>query len=169
MIVVVFGVAASGKSTLGKALAAALGWPFVEGDDFLAEMDWSDPRLPSRMRFRVNAEAVPGTEPDGSGGAVRMGWAVRLEGPGGSWSGTGNGLAGAVVAPADMAALACVAGAVVAAMAGGVCEGSQVVREAVVLLAIVSTIWGVTAAQGSLPCAPGTTSSPVMRWTRLPV
>lgn len=37
MIVVVFGVAASGKSTLGKALAAALGWPFVEGDDFHPE------------------------------------------------------------------------------------------------------------------------------------
>jgi gluconokinase len=37
MIVVVFGVAASGKSTLGKALAAALAWPFVEGDDFHPE------------------------------------------------------------------------------------------------------------------------------------
>lgn len=34
MIVVVIGVAASGKSTLGKALAAVLGWEFIEGDDF---------------------------------------------------------------------------------------------------------------------------------------
>ena len=34
MIVVVTGASASGKSTLGSALAAALAWPFVEGDDF---------------------------------------------------------------------------------------------------------------------------------------
>lgn len=34
MIVVVFGVAGSGKSTVGGALAAALGWQLVEGDDF---------------------------------------------------------------------------------------------------------------------------------------
>jgi len=32
-IVVVMGVAGSGKSTLGKALAARLGWAFQEGDD----------------------------------------------------------------------------------------------------------------------------------------
>jgi carbohydrate kinase (thermoresistant glucokinase family) len=30
--IVVMGVSGSGKSTLGQALAAALGWPFVEGD-----------------------------------------------------------------------------------------------------------------------------------------
>ncbi len=34
MIVVVIGVSASGKSTLGKALAAVLGWEFIDGDDF---------------------------------------------------------------------------------------------------------------------------------------
>ena len=34
MIIVVFGVSATGKTTLGQALAQALGWPFVEGDDF---------------------------------------------------------------------------------------------------------------------------------------
>ena len=34
MIVVVVGVSASGKSTLGAALADALGWEFIEGDDF---------------------------------------------------------------------------------------------------------------------------------------
>ena len=33
MIVVVIGVSASGKSTLGKALAGVLGWEFNEGDD----------------------------------------------------------------------------------------------------------------------------------------
>jgi gluconokinase len=37
MIVVVIGASASGKSTLGSALAAALAWPFVEGDDFHPE------------------------------------------------------------------------------------------------------------------------------------
>jgi gluconokinase len=34
LIIIVMGVAGAGKSTLGKALAAALGWDFVEGDDF---------------------------------------------------------------------------------------------------------------------------------------
>jgi gluconokinase len=37
MIVVVIGPSASGKSTLGEALARALGWPFLEGDDFHPE------------------------------------------------------------------------------------------------------------------------------------
>ena len=34
MIVVVMGVSGAGKTTIGEALANALGWPFVEGDDF---------------------------------------------------------------------------------------------------------------------------------------
>jgi gluconokinase len=34
MIIVVMGVAASGKSTVGKRLALELGWRFLEGDDF---------------------------------------------------------------------------------------------------------------------------------------
>jgi gluconokinase len=33
-IVVVMGVSGSGKSTVGRLLAADLGWPFAEGDDF---------------------------------------------------------------------------------------------------------------------------------------
>jgi gluconokinase len=33
MVVVVMGVAGAGKSTVGKALAQALGWRFVDGDD----------------------------------------------------------------------------------------------------------------------------------------
>lgn len=33
MIVIVMGVAGSGKTTIGHRLAAALGWPFHEGDD----------------------------------------------------------------------------------------------------------------------------------------
>jgi gluconokinase len=33
MIVVVMGVSGAGKSTVGGALAAALGWPFVEADE----------------------------------------------------------------------------------------------------------------------------------------
>lgn len=35
--VVVMGVSGSGKSTLGKALAATLGWRFIEGDSFHPE------------------------------------------------------------------------------------------------------------------------------------
>lgn len=34
MIVVVMGVAGSGKTTVGKLLAQQLGWPFYDGDDF---------------------------------------------------------------------------------------------------------------------------------------
>ena len=33
MIVVVMGVSGAGKTTIGRALAEALGWPFVEADD----------------------------------------------------------------------------------------------------------------------------------------
>jgi gluconokinase len=34
MVIVLLGVTGSGKSTLGKVLAAQLGWRFIEGDDF---------------------------------------------------------------------------------------------------------------------------------------
>lgn len=34
MVIVLMGVSGSGKSTVGKVLAATLGWTFVEGDDF---------------------------------------------------------------------------------------------------------------------------------------
>lgn len=34
MILVVMGVAGSGKTTIGKLLAERLGWEFIEGDDF---------------------------------------------------------------------------------------------------------------------------------------
>ena len=37
MIVVVMGVAGSGKSTVGAALAVALGWRFVDGDSYHSE------------------------------------------------------------------------------------------------------------------------------------
>ena len=34
MVLVLMGVSGSGKTTIGKALAAELGWAFIEGDDF---------------------------------------------------------------------------------------------------------------------------------------
>jgi gluconokinase len=34
VVVVVMGVSGSGKTTVARSLAAALGWPFAEGDDF---------------------------------------------------------------------------------------------------------------------------------------
>ena len=37
MIVVVMGVSGSGKSVVGQALAADLGWPFFDADDFHPE------------------------------------------------------------------------------------------------------------------------------------
>lgn len=33
LVVIVMGVSGSGKTTFGQALARAVGWPFVEGDD----------------------------------------------------------------------------------------------------------------------------------------
>lgn len=33
MVVIVMGVAGSGKTTIGRRLAEALGWPFADGDD----------------------------------------------------------------------------------------------------------------------------------------
>lgn len=63
----------------------------------VVEMDWSDPRLPSRMLVRANAEGAQGIHPDGSGMTVRIAFAVRLEGPEGSWSGNGHSLAWTLV------------------------------------------------------------------------
>jgi gluconokinase len=37
VIVVVMGVSGSGKSTVGEALAASLGWPYLDADDFHPE------------------------------------------------------------------------------------------------------------------------------------
>jgi gluconokinase len=34
MVVVVMGVCGSGKTTVGRALAEAMGWPFLDADDF---------------------------------------------------------------------------------------------------------------------------------------
>ncbi|MBA3314264.1 MAG: gluconokinase [Planctomycetota bacterium] len=34
MVIVLMGVSGSGKTTVGKILAADLGWTFIEGDDF---------------------------------------------------------------------------------------------------------------------------------------
>jgi gluconokinase len=34
MIIVLMGVSGSGKTTVGEALAQALGWPFRDADDF---------------------------------------------------------------------------------------------------------------------------------------
>ena len=34
MIIVLMGVAGSGKSTIGRLLSQRLGWPFLDGDDF---------------------------------------------------------------------------------------------------------------------------------------
>ena len=32
MVIVIMGVSGAGKTTIGRALAVELGWPFVEGD-----------------------------------------------------------------------------------------------------------------------------------------
>ena len=40
MIIVVMGITGAGKSTVGAALAARLGWRFIEADDFHTESSW---------------------------------------------------------------------------------------------------------------------------------
>ena len=40
MIIVVMGITGAGKSTVGAALAARLGWPFIDADDFHTESSW---------------------------------------------------------------------------------------------------------------------------------
>lgn len=71
MVVIVTGVAGSGKTTVGIQLAAALGWPFREGDDDhpaanVAKMARGEPLLDldrwpwlDRLRARV-ADALRG-------------------------------------------------------------------------------------------------------------
>ena len=64
MIVVVMGVSGSGKTTIGTALAARLGWAFVEGDDWhpsqnVAKMSAGTPLTDEDRRpwlDRLNAE-----------------------------------------------------------------------------------------------------------------
>lgn len=62
-VVVVMGVAGAGKSTLGAALSASLGWVFIEGDDFHSEAN--------RAKMRAG---MPLTDED------RWGWLDALNG-----------------------------------------------------------------------------------------
>lgn len=48
MVILIMGVAGSGKTTVGRELAAALGWPFADADDFhsaanIAKMSAGEP------------------------------------------------------------------------------------------------------------------------------
>lgn len=72
VVVVVMGVAGSGKSTVGARLAAALGWPFCEGDEHhpaanIAKMARGEPltdedRRPwlAQLRVRIAAALAAG-------------------------------------------------------------------------------------------------------------
>jgi carbohydrate kinase (thermoresistant glucokinase family) len=63
MIVVISGVAGSGKSTIGRLVSARLGWDFIEGDDYHPEL--------SRRKM---AAGVPLTDED------RLPWLETLNG-----------------------------------------------------------------------------------------
>jgi hypothetical protein len=54
------------------------------------EMDWSDPRLPSRMREDFNIDEHVAIHPDGLAMAGQMARTYRLDGPEGAWAGTGR-------------------------------------------------------------------------------
>ena len=41
MIIIVIGVMGAGKTTVGEALAARLGWRFLDADDFHSKENWA--------------------------------------------------------------------------------------------------------------------------------
>ena len=88
----VTGNAGSGFAAAGVGCCGAPPGDSV-GNDAVWEMEWSDPRLPSRMLLRHHREGGPSTHPDGVAMAMQMASAVRLEGPDGDWVGTGWALA----------------------------------------------------------------------------
>jgi carbohydrate kinase (thermoresistant glucokinase family) len=53
MVVIIFGVAGAGKTTIGQLLAEELGWRFYEGDDFH-----------SRANIEKRREGIPLTDED---------------------------------------------------------------------------------------------------------
>ena len=56
MVIIIMGAAGAGKTTVGRALAAALGWPFVDADDV------HPPANVARMRAGIpltDAERAP--------------------------------------------------------------------------------------------------------------
>lgn len=68
MIVVVLGVMGAGKTTIAAALAARLGWRFLDADDFHSEANWArlergeplddDARRPWLVRLRAELESL---------------------------------------------------------------------------------------------------------------
>ena len=68
MIVVVLGVMGAGKTTIAAALAARLGWRFLDADDFHPEANWArlergeplddDARRPWLARLRAELESL---------------------------------------------------------------------------------------------------------------
>ena len=61
MILVMMGVAGSGKTALGQLLAARLGWPFLEGDDYH-----------SKSNVEKMAQGIPLNDED------RAGWLAAI-------------------------------------------------------------------------------------------
>ena len=82
----VSGRVASGMAAAGVACCGGPDDPV--GGDAVWEMQWSDPRLPSRMTLRHHQGGGTATHPDGAAMAMQMATAVRLEGPDGAWVGT---------------------------------------------------------------------------------
>lgn len=54
------------------------------------EMEWSDPRLPSRMLYDFIIDDHLASHPDGPAMAGQMTRSYRLDGPEGAWTGTGR-------------------------------------------------------------------------------
>jgi hypothetical protein len=74
----------------GVAVSEDTLWEDAVGDGGSAwEMEWSDPRLPTRMLIRHNGGGGYATHPAGEAMAMQMSTAVLLDGPEGDWVGSG--------------------------------------------------------------------------------
>jgi len=54
-------------------------------------VEWSDPRLPSKMATKLDLDSRLGVHPDGPVSSGVRAYTYRLEGPTGAWTGTGRG------------------------------------------------------------------------------
>lgn len=93
MIVLVMGVSGSGKSTIGAALAADLGWEFLEGDAFhpaanIAKMSRGEPlddadRVPwlAALRAEIERRLLRGAHAVLACSALKRSYRAALMGP----------------------------------------------------------------------------------------
>jgi gluconokinase len=96
MVIVVMGVSGAGKTTVGRALARRLGWPFHEGDDLHPELNvrkmqrdeplTDEDRRPwlEKIRELAAREAFRGTQAVVTCSCLKKAYRDLVRGPGGA-------------------------------------------------------------------------------------